>query len=98
MSARIIVETDEGVVVFRAEAEYRDLLLATPSFSNAKARSLWAGIRRGVRDVEALKEGRDPERPSERAMRLSEPTPDRECGDCGHRHNESYCPVCEEVG
>jgi hypothetical protein len=34
--------------------------------------SLAAGLRRAVEDAEAIRAGRDPERPSERAIRLAE--------------------------
>ncbi len=66
---RIIVQTDDGFTVWEMEAEEWQLdRLTCPG--NIRGSAVASGIRRACRDAEALTAGNDPERPSEKAMRL----------------------------
>jgi hypothetical protein len=66
---RVIVETDDGQRVYAEETTAHTLLFSTDS---PPAQALIGGIRRGLQDAEAVEAGLDPERPSEKAMRLAE--------------------------
>lgn len=66
----VVVYTDNGQQVWQMDVESLDLNgLQCPS--NNRGSALAAGIRRAVQDAEAIQAGRDPERPSEKAMRLA---------------------------
>jgi hypothetical protein len=68
---RVVVYTDGGELVqaFDVEAWHINGLQCP---TNARGSGLAAGIRRAVQDAEVIQAGGDPERPSEKAMRLSE--------------------------
>jgi hypothetical protein len=68
----VVVYTDKGEQVWQSPATAYSLRSASCPH-NTIGSSLVAGLRRAVEDAEALEDGRDPERPSERAMRMSEP-------------------------
>ena len=68
---KVIVTTDAGVVVWRQEDVDANAVRYLQCQGNVNGSSLAAGIRRAVQDAEAIQAGRDPERPSEKAMRLA---------------------------
>lgn len=68
---RVIVETDDGVRVWSMDDIASWHLPALQCPTNVRGSSLAAGIRRAVEDAEAIQEGRDPERPSEKALRFA---------------------------
>lgn len=68
---RVIVQTDDGRTVLTMPADSYSLRSATCPH-NTIGSSLISGVRRAVEDAEDLEQGKNPERPSERAMRESE--------------------------
>lgn len=66
----VVVYTDKGQQVWQSLATAYSLRRAECP-GNSIGSSLVAGLRRAVEDAEAIEEGRDPERPSEKAMRLA---------------------------
>ena len=70
MSPIVVVYTDNGQQVWQSPAMSLTLRSAKCP-SNTSGSSLISGLRRAVEDAEAIEEGRDPERPSERAVRLA---------------------------
>jgi hypothetical protein len=71
MSARVIVTTEDGTEVWRMDdvAAWQVSGLQCPG--NVSGSSLAAGIRRAVQDAEVIEAGGDPERLSEKAMRIA---------------------------
>ena len=67
--ARVTIATDDGRVVeeYAVGAEEVRSLTLMPLRGN-----LMTGIRRALQDAEVVQAGGDPERPSEKAMRLAE--------------------------
>lgn len=73
---RVCVYTDKGELVYEQPADSRSLASATCP-TNITGSSLISGLRRALEDAEMMEVGLNPERPSERAMRLIEDlTPD----------------------
>lgn len=70
--AIIVVYTDKGQQVWQTTGVHRDSLSAATCPTNAKGSAIIAGLRRAVEDAEKIERDEDPERPSEKAMRLSE--------------------------
>lgn len=70
---RVIVTTDDGREVWALDDVASTHVSTLQCAMNATGRILASGIRRAVADAEAIQEGRDPERPSERAMRRAAP-------------------------
>lgn len=72
--ARVIVQTDSGNEVWRfhesVDAHTADMIPSAPT--NAKTHELLRGLARAVRDAEMIAKDLDPERPSEKAMRLAD--------------------------
>jgi hypothetical protein len=68
---KVTVHTDDGDLVWSMDVEAWHINgLQCPT--NQRGSGLAAGIRRAVQDAEVIQAGGDPERPSEKAMRLSE--------------------------
>lgn len=67
----VAVYTDKGDPIWFSDADYADILLARITVPNQRGSSFFAGLRRAMRDAEEIEAGRDPERPSEKAMRLA---------------------------
>lgn len=69
--AYVVVYTDKGEQVWSSQ-----LIAATVRRlecpGNVIGSSVASGLRRAAQDAEALEQGRDPERSSERAMRLAD--------------------------
>jgi len=70
--ARVYVTTDDGRFVWALDNVESHHLNGLQCPTNVRGSSLAAGIRRAVQDAEAIQAGRDPERPSEKAIRLAE--------------------------
>jgi hypothetical protein len=71
MSASVSVTTEDGTEVWRSDAVASWQIAGLQCPGNVRGSSLAAGIRRAVRDAEVIEAGGDPERLSERAMRIS---------------------------
>lgn len=69
--AYVVVYTEKGEQVWHMQATAHALATARCD-TNIVGRNLISGLRRAFEDAEALEQGLDPERPSEKAMRLSE--------------------------
>jgi hypothetical protein len=69
--ARVIVQTDDGTWVWGMDNVRSHHLNALACTTNEKGSSLAAGVRRAVSDAEVIQAGGDPERMSEKAMRLA---------------------------
>lgn len=68
----VVVYTEDGQVVGGVtDVRYSDLMLARIEVPNTKGQAFFGTILRAVQDAEAIQEGRDPERPSEKVMRLA---------------------------
>jgi len=66
--ARLVIETEDGRVVWRSP-----LVLTSHELLGVAGQARLVGeVRRSVQDAEAIEAGRDPERPSEKAMRMAE--------------------------
>lgn len=68
---RVIVETDSGERVWSMDGIESWHLHALQCSTNTRGSAVAAGVRRAVQDAEAIQEGRDPERLSEKAVRLA---------------------------
>lgn len=69
----VVVYTDKGEQVWAdAEVTSTDILFADIQVPNRRGSSFFSGLRRAIRDAEEIEAGRDPERPSEKAMRLAQ--------------------------
>lgn len=68
--ATVIVTTDDGQPVWMMEDIQPWHIIALQCPTNIRGSSLAAGIRRAAQDAEAIQDGRDPERLSEKVMRL----------------------------
>lgn len=64
----VVVYTDKGEQVWQMPADAYSLRNAN-CFMNTNGSSIISGLRRAVEDAEAIEQGCDPERPSEKAMR-----------------------------
>lgn len=72
----VTVTTDDGTIVNAwTDVTYADVILARVVVPNRRGSSFYAGLHRAMRDAEEIEAGRDPERPSEKAMRLAAETP-----------------------
>lgn len=69
---QVIVVTDDGREVWRAAGIMPHDVSALACPSNTTGSSLAAGVRRAVLDAQKIQRGEDPERASEKAMRLSQ--------------------------
>lgn len=69
--ARIIVQTDDGEEVWRILEVSSWHISGLECHGNVRGSTVASGIRRAVRDAQFIQAGDDPERPSEKAMRLS---------------------------
>lgn len=72
---QVVVLTDDGREVWRAPGIMAHDVRSIECPGNSTGSSVAAGIRRAAVDAEAIQRGEDPERPSEKAMRLSQGTP-----------------------
>lgn len=68
----VVVYTEKGEQVWSMEGVHPDWMSAITAPTNVKASGLVAGLRRAVQDADKIERGIDPERASEKAMRLSE--------------------------
>lgn len=68
---RVIVETDDGRRVWEFETTARMASAVWRPGTHEGASSLLSGLERAVADAEVVERGGDPERPSEKAMRLA---------------------------
>jgi hypothetical protein len=76
---RVAVFTEGGQEVWSYDSGIKGISHAIPSApSNAAAHSLLRGLARAIQDAEVIEAGGDPERPSEKAMRLAEEERQRE--------------------
>jgi hypothetical protein len=71
MMARVIVTTNDGRPVWMLDDVRSWDLGALQCPTNLRGSALAAGVRRAVEDAEAIQAGRNPERPSEKAVRLA---------------------------
>lgn len=70
--ARVVVFTDDGSTRVRVFDGVRSRNLTNMECpGNAAGSALASGLRRATKDADIIAEGGDPERPSEKAMRLS---------------------------
>jgi hypothetical protein len=69
--ATVVVYTESGERIWSMEGVESQNLRALTCPMNAAGSALASGVRRAVEDAEAVQAGRNPERPSERAMRLA---------------------------
>ena len=69
--AYVVVYTNEGEQVWQSLATAYSIRRAECPGNNIGS-GLIAGLRRAVEDAEKIEQGIDPERPSEKAMRLSD--------------------------
>lgn len=68
---KVIVTTDDGQAVWTMDGiESWHVSGKLKAAGNVRAQNLASGIVRAVRDAEVIQAGGDPERPSEKAMRL----------------------------
>jgi hypothetical protein len=69
----VAVYTHKGAAVWVSEEglEYQDIIFANVTIPNRRGGSFYAGLHRAIRDATFIDEGLDPERPSEKAMRLA---------------------------
>ena len=68
---KVIVTTDNGDPVWMMDDVEAWHLSALTCPTNRKGSALASGVRRAVQDAETIQKGGDPERPSERAVRLA---------------------------
>jgi hypothetical protein len=68
--AKVIVLTDDNKPVWQMQDIESWHISALQCQTNVRGSNLAAGIRRAVQDAEAIQAGRDPERLSEKVMRL----------------------------
>jgi hypothetical protein len=68
---RVVVYTDSGEAVWSMEKIESWQINGLTCPGNVRGSSLAAGLRRAVSDAEKIQRGEDPERPSEKAMRLA---------------------------
>jgi hypothetical protein len=66
----VVVYTDKGEQVWQSPATAYSLRSATCP-TNQTGSSLISGLRRAVEDAEKIEDGHNPERDSEKAMRLA---------------------------
>jgi hypothetical protein len=71
--AKVIVQTDDGREVWRLEEiePWHVRSIIHGSFTNIVCRALTSGILRAVQDANMIQRGLDPERLSEKAVRLA---------------------------
>jgi hypothetical protein len=75
--ARVIVTTDDGQPVWALDAIEAWQVRGLECPSNLRGSAVASGIRRAVSDAEAIQQGRDPRRLSERVMAEMERNDDR---------------------
>jgi len=68
----VVVYTDKGEQVWQSPAGPALTLRNVKCPGNTIGSALVSGLRRAVEDAEAIEAGRNPERPSEAAMRLAD--------------------------
>jgi hypothetical protein len=69
---RVIVTTDDGQPVWQMEGIESWHISALQCPTNVRGSAVASGVRRAVRDAAIIQQGGDPERPSEKAMRMAE--------------------------
>jgi hypothetical protein len=67
---RVIVTTDDGQPVWQMEDIESWHITALQCPTNVRGSAVASGVRRAVRDAAIIQQGGDPERPSEKAMRM----------------------------
>jgi hypothetical protein len=71
MMATVVVYSDKGEQVWSYTGVASWMIAGLQCPTNMRGSGLAAGIRRAVEDAEKIERGEDPERPSEKAMRLT---------------------------
>ena len=85
--ARVWILTEGDSIVYKSGAISSHELLMTRG-----EQRILSMVRRSVEDAERIERGEDPERPSEKAMRMADEAEDRKAEDKAEGREDDYPP------